>query len=374
MDRMIHSEALAKLEALGYRYNIMEEGYVSPDESTIVVDRRSPYIRHVQQFARDREEDFRRCVAELDRLGYLEAAPIPTEKELSEKSWYLIQKEAREADVLCAAIRSNIQDEALAERLCTAIHDRDEAERENRLLSREISSAYRDIRCMLLFGGSDSCSYCRSYDQREKCKMNCSPHWRGYQKKRKNLNGVFADATKKLRLFLWADCHRDCEGCCNKQFDLPNLPVCENYEGYDLIMLTGGEPMLYPDRLKQVIAEIREQTEAPIVLYTAKTDDAKALVEIMELVDGITVTLHQQSDVLPLIALDERHSRYISAYCNQKPTPRSYRINVFKGVDFDPGDVAGKWNVKDEIEWIPDCPLPEGETLQRYGGPGKKSI
>lgn len=52
--------------------------------------------------------------------------------------------------------------------------------------------------------------------------------------------------TNKLCLFLFEECHRNCDGCFNKDRDIKNLPLCNDFKDYDLIMLTDGEPMLHP--------------------------------------------------------------------------------------------------------------------------------
>ena len=44
---------------------------------------------------------------------------------------------------------------------------------------------------------------------------------------------------------------------------------------------------------------------------------------------------------------------------------KSLRLKVFKGVDVSGIDLS-LWDVKDNIEWIKDCPLPEDEVLMRY--------
>ena len=64
---------------------------------------------------------------------------------------------------------------------------------------------------------------------------------------------------RKLRLLFTKDCNRNCPGCCNKDWDLDSLPVCTDFTPYDLVMITGGEPMLYPERLLHLIRRIREE-------------------------------------------------------------------------------------------------------------------
>ena len=159
----------------------------------------------------------------------------------------------------------------------------------------------------------------------------------------------------KLRLVLHTTCERQCEGCCNKQFDLDNTPYCEDYTPYELIMITGGEPMLTPIMLERAIKEIRSNTTAPMILYTAKTDDDR-LIRIFSLLDGITVTLHDEDDITPF----HKFSQCVSSVSKGK----TLRLNVFKGVHF-PFQLP-YWQTKRNIEWINPCPLPIGEVLMKY--------
>ncbi|RFZ77593.1 hypothetical protein DS742_17410 [Lacrimispora amygdalina] len=159
----------------------------------------------------------------------------------------------------------------------------------------------------------------------------------------------------KLRLILFEECHRNCDGCCNKDWDLPNLPVCRDFQNYDSIMLTGGEPMLHPEVIVKAIGTIRMQTKAPIILYTSLVADKEMLGKILDCIEGITVTLHTPEDITPFLEFD----RYYAGNGNM-----SFRLNIFRGVGHVP--VSPRWKVKDNITWIKDCPLPLGETLMRF--------
>ncbi len=165
---------------------------------------------------------------------------------------------------------------------------------------------------------------------------------------------------KHLRLLITEDCDRACAGCCNKDWDLQALPVATDFSGYELIMLTGGEPVLYPEKLKAVTEEIRRQNEnAKIVLYTANTTSF-LWQEILDMVDGITLTIHENSDV-------ENFEEFLLDWHFEKGL--SLRLNVFKGIDLNAGSDLSAWKIKDNIEWIEDCPLPTNEVLMRYETP-----
>jgi len=155
-----------------------------------------------------------------------------------------------------------------------------------------------------------------------------------------------------LRLLLFEECNRNCSGCCNKDWDLSALPREANFSRYDLIMLTGGEPMLYPLIVLEAIVEIRKQSSAPIIVYTAKVDDVDNTLRVLKYSDGMTVTLHDQNDVSYFDILNS----------NLGTNEKSLRLNIFKGIDHDDYPL---WKVKDNIEWIKNCPLPKNEVFRR---------
>ena len=161
---------------------------------------------------------------------------------------------------------------------------------------------------------------------------------------------------KTLRLLLFEACNRKCPGCCNKDWNLGGLPVASSFKGYKEIILTGGEPMLRPHLIKQVADRIREDTTAKIYVYTAKVDDIKEALSVLESVDGLTVTLHEPADLEPFRRFDAaRKARGIEG--------KSLRLNIFFNVETIQPE---GWKVKAGIEWIKDCPLPSNEVFMRF--------
>ncbi len=158
----------------------------------------------------------------------------------------------------------------------------------------------------------------------------------------------------KLRLFLFSECNRNCQGCCNKDWDLDNLRGCFSYKGFSEIMLTGGEPMLYPNVVRQAIRDIRNQTTAPIYLYTTKTNNQVELIKILNIINGITITLHNQKDVEPFLYFVQQIGNI----------DKSLRVNIFKDINI--GEIPKEWKVKNNIIWIKDCPLPAEEVFLKY--------
>ena len=160
---------------------------------------------------------------------------------------------------------------------------------------------------------------------------------------------------KTLRLLLLKECNRNCQGCCNKDWDLDSLEVETDFSQYSEILLTGGEPMLKPELIIEICKKITEQTNVPIYLYTAETN---CLLSIVPYINGITLTLHKQLDVESFKSLNNIIEFFIDE-------PFSLRLNVFKGVSIEGVDVS-KWQVKRDMEWIENCPLPKNEVFKRY--------
>ncbi len=162
---------------------------------------------------------------------------------------------------------------------------------------------------------------------------------------------------KKLRLLLFEECPRSCKGCCNKDWDLGVLPIVKTFEGYDEIILTGGEPMLRPQLVITVAQSIKQSNpSAAVYMYTACLESFFHTHAVLEHLDGMTVTLHEQKDVEGFEVLNKMMLNHLKKL--------SLRLNVFKGVNITGIDTSS-WKVKDDIEWIKDCPLPEDEEFMR---------
>lgn len=162
---------------------------------------------------------------------------------------------------------------------------------------------------------------------------------------------------KKLRLLVTERCSRNCHNCCNKNWDLSKLPVEEDFSQYDMIMLTGGEPMLDVKILIDVIVHIKYETDAPIYVYTAMVNDTKSALRVLDWADGMTVTLHDQTDVEPFLI-------FHYAINAEGMKDKSLRLNIFRGVNINIESLT-LWQIKNNIEWIEDCPLPKDEVFKR---------
>ncbi len=163
---------------------------------------------------------------------------------------------------------------------------------------------------------------------------------------------------KTLRLLVTKQCGKGCEGCCNKDWDLDSLPVVEHFN-YDEILITGGEPysMISSKKVTSLMDYLKYVDIYPkrkIYLYTA---ESWALIHWWKYFDGFTLTLHHDTDIKDFL----RVGKEISALQESK----SLRLNIFKGINLPKGLDLSKWVVKENIEWIKDCPLPENEVFMR---------
>lgn len=161
---------------------------------------------------------------------------------------------------------------------------------------------------------------------------------------------------KKLRLLLFEECNRSCDGCCNNDWNLNELPVDHNYNDYEIIMLTGGEPLLNPSLVVKTTQDIKRKSQAQVFLYTAMAHNVSTFANILKHVDGITLTLHERKDKKTF----ERLCRFLLP---QDVKGKSMRLNVFKGINVK--NVPEYWQVKDNIKWVKDMHLPKDETLGR---------
>lgn len=158
-------------------------------------------------------------------------------------------------------------------------------------------------------------------------------------------------------------CPKDCELCCNKNWKgKPAVKMKESdYKKYDMIVITGGEPLLFPGKIIDLCERIREENKnTTIILYTAYVKKFPGvLFLIRNYLDGITVTLHDNEDVEPFIKLNNA----INSPWSDIRGGFSFRLNIFKGISL-PVDIdLSMWKVKSGIEWIKDCPLPKDEEL-----------
>jgi len=165
----------------------------------------------------------------------------------------------------------------------------------------------------------------------------------------------------KARLLVTYDCLKDCEGCCNKLWKGNPPQVIESFDGYEEILITGGEPLLFPYKLWDLIDEIRKISKAKIYVYTSAGKNPVALMKTIKKSNGICLTLHDKKDADDFYA-------FLRIYAGFDFSGKSLRLNIFKGIGM---PEITNWKIKRNVEWLENCPLPEGEVFLRLKEPWK---
>ena len=165
---------------------------------------------------------------------------------------------------------------------------------------------------------------------------------------------------KTARVIITYACDRKCPGCCNTmEHDIQNITDIKELKEYKEIVITGGEPLLYPQEVLDFINELRKQ-DCKIFLYTAKTDIWKEkYAEILKQLDGITVTLHAECT--------DDDIRNLQLFAKQKVDNYDARLFIDTRV-YDRYDVSNidfsPWNVVRKLRWKKEChPAPNEDLL-----------
>lgn len=170
---------------------------------------------------------------------------------------------------------------------------------------------------------------------------------------------------KKLRLVVTEKCHNKCPMCCNNRFDLKAIPVVDRFD-YDEISITGGEPMLYPDKVAEIADTLRKAAKIvganpKIWLYTSKLNPMTFRM-IAKYIDGVCYTPHNAVEVAMFKAVNRMLLR---SEVGVGKEGFSLRLNLFKEqAKALKKENLSLWKVKDMV-WIKDCPIPEGEDFRR---------
>jgi len=176
---------------------------------------------------------------------------------------------------------------------------------------------------------------------------------------------IFPEMNTKLRLFITEECIRNCPKCCNKQFKAADIQVVEHFN-YEEIMITGGEPFLFPYDVRSMIDAIRStnkllgHTIPKIYIYTAPFGQKLDGIRLHQLLfaDGFTITLHEQSEVDKFL--------FFAKFLKQMGhvNTLSLRLNLHDGINIRETADLSDWQIK-RIVWMDECPIPSGEDFRR---------
>lgn len=135
---------------------------------------------------------------------------------------------------------------------------------------------------------------------------------------------------EKLRLLVTTKCPNKCPMCCNNSWDFSKLPVVEHFN-YKEIMITGGEPLLFPEKLANLAESIKTVqklaygNKGKLFLYTALAD---MLPNYIRYFDGVVYTPHSVNDVHSLLEANN----FLLDYKDELMESKSLRLNLFPDI------------------------------------------
>jgi len=177
---------------------------------------------------------------------------------------------------------------------------------------------------------------------------------------------------KSARVITTFECNRNCPYCSNNYESLISQgreveKILSLAEKYDEIIVTGGEPMLYPyDTLELIDGFKYVNPEVKVYLYTALYHEIIQSSNLLDLVDGITYTLHENAtlkDVYDFIVFQDD----IHFYRDREKTFRAFINNkLSKSVEIDP-QVWDRVKVSGTLS-EGECNYPEDDLIIYTGG------
>lgn len=169
------------------------------------------------------------------------------------------------------------------------------------------------------------------------------------------------------RLIVSFKCSRGCEYCCNKYSSIidggTRIKSLDEMPDYDTYCITGGEPMEWPEKTKEVINGLGIKglfKSTKIYLYTAKY--TKELTEMLPFLDGVHYTLHENSGPRDLNGFEafQNDIRML-----KRRTNKSFRLYINQSIKAWVTVQPNLWTRVESKPWIGEesCQLPAHEKL-----------
>lgn len=167
--------------------------------------------------------------------------------------------------------------------------------------------------------------------------------------------------TETARLIVTYDCDRNCPGCCNKTGKVKAREIysVKALGRYKEVVITGGEPFLYPRKLLKFIKQLKKvNRHCKVYIYTACLR-LEYYDKILNLVDGVTVTLHAEAT-----DDDIRNLKYMSENLWGEPIDMRLFIDTRVYDRYDLRNIKMEtWDVVRKLEWKEDCKPEDNEEL-----------
>lgn len=179
-----------------------------------------------------------------------------------------------------------------------------------------------------------------------------------------------AKMAKDTARLIWTfNCNRACPGCCNNSMDNMKqakvITSIDDLAPYREILITGGEPMLYPSTLLDFVTKIRKsKSHVRIYLYTAKFD-VRYMSAVIGAVDGIHYTIHAEANDNDVFGF-----QLFQAMINgPEYAHKSFRAYIDNKCQLPVRVIPAPWTRLECKGWIDngECPVPQNEDLLIWG-------
>lgn len=115
------------------------------------------------------------------------------------------------------------------------------------------------------------------------------------------LNDYGEETKEKIHLLVTTLCDRNCKHCCNKQYDLNEIPYVtgEELSQAKKVYITGGEPFKYSNPV-EIAGWIKSKfKDIEVYVYTNADELAEYLSGdgYLAFIDGLTVSIKTQNDL-----------------------------------------------------------------------------
>ena len=182
----------------------------------------------------------------------------------------------------------------------------------------------------------------------------------------------------KARVLITKICNRNCVGCCNTYSHIMNSArYIENLtdlpQNLGEIMITGGEPMLFPQKTQKIAKKLRSRyPSSKIYLYSALYQDN--LENIVPILNGVHYTIHEGATDGDLILLDRFQGMLQKHEVNW--SNKSFRLYIDDRVDLPVRIIPNIWSQVGISKWLTEqelldkqpSGLPKRELLYIYTG------
>lgn len=169
---------------------------------------------------------------------------------------------------------------------------------------------------------------------------------------------------EKLRLLVTTKCPNKCPMCCNNSWDFSKLPVVEHFN-YKEIMITGGEPLLFPENWQIWLKVSKPFKNWPMAIKENYFYIRHWLI-CSPIISDTSMELFTLHILLMMFIVYWRPIIFLLDYKDELMESKSLRLNLFPDIKKhipDNTDLS-LWKVKD-MKWIKDCPVPADEEFKR---------